>query len=106
MFSNVAILDLSTPDLVIILAICLLLFGSKKLPELARSLGSSARELKKGMNEAASATQELREQTAKAVAIPVTEPVVADGQSQPANQPAVPAQRSMVDGLIGGRRQF
>ena len=45
-----AILDLSTPDLLIILAIVLLLFGAKRLPELSRSLGTSARELRKGLN--------------------------------------------------------
>lgn len=50
MFSQFAFLDLSTPDLVIILAIVLLLFGSKKLPELSRSLGTSARELRKGLS--------------------------------------------------------
>jgi sec-independent protein translocase protein TatA len=37
--------------LVIILFVILLLFGAKRLPELARSLGSSARELKKGLKE-------------------------------------------------------
>jgi sec-independent protein translocase protein TatA len=50
MFDNLAFLDLSTPDLLIILAIVLLLFGAKKLPELSRSLGSSARELRKGLS--------------------------------------------------------
>lgn len=50
MITNFAFLDLSTPDLLIILAIVLLLFGAKKLPELSRSLGSSARELRKGLN--------------------------------------------------------
>ena len=45
-----AILDLNTPDLLIILAIVLLLFGAKKLPELSRSIGSSARELRKGLS--------------------------------------------------------
>jgi sec-independent protein translocase protein TatA len=45
-----AILDLSTPDLLIILAIVLLLFGAKRLPELSRSLGTSARELRKGLS--------------------------------------------------------
>jgi sec-independent protein translocase protein TatA len=49
MLSQFAILDLSTPDLLIILAIVLLLFGAKKLPELSRSLGDSARELRKGL---------------------------------------------------------
>jgi sec-independent protein translocase protein TatA len=50
MLSQFAILDLSTPDLLIILAIVLLLFGAKKLPELSRGLGESARELRKGLN--------------------------------------------------------
>ena len=50
MLSQFAFLDLSTPDLIIILAIVLLLFGAKKLPDLAKSLGSSARELRKGLS--------------------------------------------------------
>jgi sec-independent protein translocase protein TatA len=50
MSSYFAILDLSTPDLLIILAIVLLLFGAKRLPELSRSLGTSARELRKGLS--------------------------------------------------------
>jgi len=50
MVSQFAFLDLSTPDLLIILAIVLLLFGAKKLPELSRSIGSSARELRKGLS--------------------------------------------------------
>jgi sec-independent protein translocase protein TatA len=43
-------LDLGAPELIIILAIVLLLFGGRKLPELSRSLGQSMRELKKGLN--------------------------------------------------------
>jgi sec-independent protein translocase protein TatA len=50
MVSQFAFLDLGAPQLLIILAIVLLLFGSKKLPELARSLGDSAHELRKGLN--------------------------------------------------------
>jgi sec-independent protein translocase protein TatA len=46
-----AILDLSTPDLVIVLLIVLLLFGGKKLPELSRSIGSSLRELRTGLGD-------------------------------------------------------
>lgn len=51
MVNNFAILDFSTPELIIILAIVLLLFGGKKLPELTKSLGSSMRELRKGLND-------------------------------------------------------
>lgn len=36
--------------LLILLAIILLLFGAKKLPELARGVGESMRELKKGLS--------------------------------------------------------
>jgi sec-independent protein translocase protein TatA len=44
-------LDLGAPELIIILAIALLLFGGKKLPELSKSLGTSMRELRKGMSD-------------------------------------------------------
>ena len=50
MVSQFALLDLGVPQLLIILAIVLILFGSRKLPELSRSLGESARELRKGLN--------------------------------------------------------
>jgi sec-independent protein translocase protein TatA len=39
-------------ELLIILVIILILFGANRLPELARSLGSSVKEFKKGVNEA------------------------------------------------------
>lgn len=40
-------------ELGIIVLILLLLFGASKLPKLARSLGSSAREFRKGVEEGA-----------------------------------------------------
>ena len=42
---------LGPQELIIILLIVLLLFGARKLPELARGLGSSAKEFRKGLNE-------------------------------------------------------
>jgi len=51
MLSQFAFLDFGAPELIIILAILLLLFGSKKLPDLSRSIGDSVRELRKGLNE-------------------------------------------------------
>jgi sec-independent protein translocase protein TatA len=42
--------NLGTPELIIILLVVLLLVGGKKLPELARSVGVSMQELRKGMS--------------------------------------------------------
>jgi len=40
-------------ELIILLVIILLLFGAKRIPELARSLGKGTREFRKGISEAA-----------------------------------------------------
>ncbi len=48
------VFGIGTPELIIILVIVLLLFGAKKLPELSRSLGSSIKEIRKGVNEGVS----------------------------------------------------
>jgi len=50
--------NLGPTELIIILAIVLLLFGGKKLPSLARSLGKSSKEFKKGMAEGAAEDEE------------------------------------------------
>jgi len=39
-----SIMNLAGPDLIVILLIVLLLFGSKKLPELARGMGRAVKE--------------------------------------------------------------
>ncbi len=41
---------LQGPELLVILAILLILFGGAKLPQLARSVGSAQREFKKGLS--------------------------------------------------------
>ena len=41
----------SGPELIIVLFIIVLLFGAKKLPELAKGLGKGIREFKKATNE-------------------------------------------------------
>ncbi|MBE9565582.1 MAG: twin-arginine translocase TatA/TatE family subunit [Proteobacteria bacterium] len=42
---------LGAPEIVVILLIVLLLFGAKKLPELARSLGQGIKEFRKSVKE-------------------------------------------------------
>ncbi len=45
------VIMLGSGELIVILCIVLLLFGGKKLPEVARSLGKGIREFKKACNE-------------------------------------------------------
>ncbi|HEY7564216.1 MAG TPA: twin-arginine translocase TatA/TatE family subunit [Acidimicrobiia bacterium] len=44
------------PEWIIILVVVLLIFGARKLPELARSLGASAKEFRKGIQEGSEET--------------------------------------------------
>lgn len=43
--------NLGGPELLIVLVVVLLLFGASRLPSLARSLGASAREFRRGVDE-------------------------------------------------------
>jgi sec-independent protein translocase protein TatA len=49
----VGVPTLGWPELLLILAALLLLFGARKLPEIARSLGKSSKEFKAGLREGA-----------------------------------------------------
>ena len=46
-----SLLNLGGPDMIIIMGIVLLLFGAKKLPELARGMGQAVREFSKAKDE-------------------------------------------------------
>lgn len=45
-------MGIGAPELIILLLVILLLFGSTKLPKLAKSLGEAQKEFKKGVAEA------------------------------------------------------
>lgn len=46
-----AFLNLGTGEIVLIVAVILLLFGGRKIPELMRGLGKGVKSFKQGMNE-------------------------------------------------------
>lgn len=58
-------MGLGTPELIIILVILLLLFGGSKLPQLAKSIGSSVKELRKGVNDEEKNTRSTKTSQAK-----------------------------------------
>jgi sec-independent protein translocase protein TatA len=49
---------LGAPELIIILLIVMLIFGGSKLPKLARSLGESSKEFRKGLSEGSAGDSE------------------------------------------------
>jgi len=54
---------LEGPDLLVVLAIALLIFGPKKLPELGKSLGKGLRDFKKSLEGNESAPKELEDKS-------------------------------------------
>ena len=48
-------------EILLILGIVILLFGAKKIPELAKGLGQGIREFKKASNDAAKEVEKLKE---------------------------------------------
>lgn len=83
---DLAILDVGGTEILIILLITLLLFGSERLPGLARSMGKSIREFKK-------ATSGLEEELRRALETPPPSPrpaAKAPPRPAPSAQPATP----------------
>ena len=48
------IFNFGTGEIIVILVVVLLLFGAKRIPELARSMGKGISQFKQGMNDAVS----------------------------------------------------
>jgi len=87
-------MNLGPTELIIILVIVLLLFGTTRLPKLARSLGEASREFKKGTEE------REREEQAKAAQTPPPAPVAPTSESSD----QVTMSRAELDALLARER--
>lgn len=94
-------MNLGPTELIIILVIVLLLFGSTRLPKLAKSLGEASREFKKGTED------REREEQAKTVQTPPSAPAApAAAPTPPASDPndQVTMSRAELDALLAQQR--
>ena len=85
-------MNLAGPDLIVILLIILVLFGAKKLPELARGMGQAVKEFQKAKDEFSDELHKAGKSdtdTAKPEVKPV-ESTVARSETQPAITAARP----------------
>jgi sec-independent protein translocase protein TatA len=68
-------------EIVLILAVVLILFGAKKLPELAKGLGTGIKEFKKATREVTEEIQNTPVETAKLPAASPSQPVATVSQN-------------------------
>jgi sec-independent protein translocase protein TatA len=82
---------LSPPELMVVAIIAILLFGSK-LPDVARSLGGSYREFRRGLNDMQQQFREVEREVTRAIDAPVskkkTEAILNDDDDD--REPAAP----------------
>lgn len=71
------VLGLGAPELILVLAIVMMLFGAKRLPELAKGLGSSIREFKRASADTGESTLSTPTPTPVAAAQVAPVPVAA-----------------------------
>ena len=100
-------MNLGPTELIIILVIVLLLFGTTRLPKLARSLGEASKEFKKGVNDREQ--EEQAPQAATPAPPPPTPPAPSApvAASAPSNDPneQVTMSRAELDALLAERER-
>jgi sec-independent protein translocase protein TatA len=58
--------SIGMPELIVIGLVCVLLFGGKKIPEMAKGLGESIRNFKSAMKSPADELKEIKNEVEKA----------------------------------------
>jgi sec-independent protein translocase protein TatA len=83
--------SLGGTELIIALVIILLLFGAKRIPELARSLGSGVREFRQGTRES---VEEEKKEEKKEEELPGAEKARADSPDAPTEEVSAEADQA------------
>ena len=93
-----AIFNLSGGEIILILAIVLILFGAKKLPELAKGLGQGIKEFKKATDNASAGMREALEETSPSMRLFAAAPPSAPSKDTLAGPALCPEPQASPDG--------
>ena len=85
MNTNLAVLGLSGPELMLVLVVILVLFGAKRIPEFAKGLGKGINEFKKASREV---TEEIERSGQETQSSPHAPPAPTTAQSTSPNTTA------------------
>ena len=97
--------NLGGGEIILILAIILILFGAKKLPELAKGLGQGIREFKKATQNASEGLREAMAESSSTTPRPSpTTTASVDPESIVSNTPAGPIAIRAVNSLTSNRK--
>ena len=85
--------NLGFPEILIIMVIVLLLFGAKRIPEIAGSMGKGIKEFKKNINEA---TQEINPDASRSEPPRLTAAELEQRRAAEAEEPARPEPKRLI----------
>ena len=85
--------NLGGGEIILILAIVLILFGAKKLPELAKGLGQGIKEFKKATDNASEGLREAMAESSSATQRRLAPPTTSSTQAECGVAQAPPSQR-------------
>jgi sec-independent protein translocase protein TatA len=93
-----AIFNLGGGEIILILAIVLILFGAKKLPELAKGLGQGIKEFKKATDNASAGMRQVLEETSPSMRLFAAAPPAAPSKDTLAGPALCPEPQASPDG--------
>ena len=85
--------NLGGGEIILILAIILILFGAKKLPELAKGLGQGIKEFKKATHNASEGLREAIEETPSTTRAPIIPTATVSAEAECEVSQAPPGQK-------------
>jgi sec-independent protein translocase protein TatA len=80
-------MNLGLPEIIVLFCVALLVFGPKRLPDLAQALGKGIRDFKRAMNGEDEEKPQNQQQAPRLQSPPENQPTYAQGSQNQTNEP-------------------